>query len=104
LIGLADRERYRPGMQRQLTRLRTAIEGGMPRRGWKVGINVPEVLQKAGLTHSGVGWIDGRRVFESGAELTAPPAARHHEPISCRRMKSISSDSCPSSWRSSARH
>jgi 2-keto-4-pentenoate hydratase len=74
--GLADRDRYAPGFARQLARFRTAIEDGMPRRGWKVGINVPEVLKRAGLTHSGVGWVDGRRVFESGATVPAASGAR----------------------------
>jgi len=75
---LPDSERYRPGMLRQLARLRASIAAGMPRRGWKVGINVPEVLQKAGLSHSGVGWLDGHRVLGSGATITAPVASRLH--------------------------
>jgi 2-keto-4-pentenoate hydratase len=50
----------------------------MPRRGWKVGINVPEVQKKAGLSHSGVGWLDGHRVFESGSMVSSAPDARLH--------------------------
>lgn len=73
-----DRERYEPGMKRQLARLRSAVAGGMPRRGWKIGINVPEVLKKAGLHHPGVGWLHGDRIFESGATVSAPRESGLH--------------------------
>jgi len=71
-------ERFRPGMERQLERFRAALAGGMPRRGWKIGINVPEVLRRLELPHPGLGWIDGRRVFSDGAELASEPGARLH--------------------------
>jgi 2-keto-4-pentenoate hydratase len=71
-------------MERQLARLRSALDAGMPRRGWKIGINVPEVLARAGLAHPGLGWLNGYRVLESGAELTPTPGARLHvEPEVC---------------------
>jgi 2-keto-4-pentenoate hydratase len=65
-------------MARQLERFRAALASGMPRRGWKIGINVPEVLRRLDLTHPGVGWIDGRRVFADGVELAARADARLH--------------------------
>lgn len=69
---------FATGMGRQLERLREALAGGMPRRGWKIGINVPEVLRRLELPHSAVGWIDGSRVLPSGAALAAGPGARLH--------------------------
>ena len=74
-MTLHDRERYAPGMKAQLERFKVALAEGMPRRGWKVGINVPEVLGHLKLRHSGVGWLDGRRVFASGTEIELPSGA-----------------------------
>jgi len=71
-------ERFAPGMARQLERLREALANGMPRRGWKVGINVPEVLSRLDLPHPGVGWLDGRRVFPAGATLELRSGAPLH--------------------------
>jgi 2-keto-4-pentenoate hydratase len=68
---LEDLDRYAKGMDVQLIALRAALASGMPRRGWKVGINVPEVLTGLKLAHSGVGWIRGDRVHGSGARLVA---------------------------------
>lgn len=65
-------------MALQLERLRTALAAGMPRRGWKVGINVPEVQQRLRLPHAAVGWLDGQRVLPSGAVLAIAPGARLH--------------------------
>ena len=71
-------------MRRQLARFQSALAGGMPRRGWKVGINVPEVLQKARLHHPGVGWLNGSRVLQSGVVFSAPQRSRLHvEPEIC---------------------
>jgi 2-keto-4-pentenoate hydratase len=71
-------------MQAQLAALREARAKGMPRRGWKVGINVPEVLERLGLRHSGVAWLDGWQVRRSGEALAAPPGSRLHvEPELC---------------------
>lgn len=71
-------ERFRDGMERQLRALDVALAQGMPRRGWKVGINVPEVQARLQLSHSGVGWIDGRRVLASGSRLEAADGSRLH--------------------------
>jgi 2-keto-4-pentenoate hydratase len=68
-------DKFRPGMRRQLERFATARAAGMPRRGWKVAINVPEVLKHLELPHSGVGWLDGHQVLASGDSFSAPPDA-----------------------------
>jgi 2-keto-4-pentenoate hydratase len=82
--AVPDRERYAPGMERQLARLREALAGGMPRCGWKIGINVPEVLRRLGLRHPGVGWLDGRRRYQGGDRIALPEGARLHvEPELC---------------------
>lgn len=83
-------------MARQLARLREALAGGMPRRGWKIGINVPEVLRRLHLPHPGVGWIDGRRVFGAGAELALRPGSRLHvEPEVAIRVARAVPAGCP---------
>lgn len=46
--------------------LRAALTRGMPRLGWKIGINDPRVLERLGLERSVVGWLDGDRVLPSG--------------------------------------
>jgi 2-keto-4-pentenoate hydratase len=71
-------EQYAHGMELQLAGLAAARAGGMPRRGWKIGINVPEVLDHLSLPHPGLGWIDGNRVLDSGSTLDAPPSSRLH--------------------------
>ncbi len=65
-------------MERQLSRMRAELAGGMPRRGWKVGINVPEVQARLGLGHALLGWIDGRRVHESGERLEPGEGTKWH--------------------------
>jgi 2-oxo-3-hexenedioate decarboxylase/2-keto-4-pentenoate hydratase len=69
-------EKFLPGIKRQLESFDAALAGGMPRRGWKIAINVPEVLRHLDLSHSGIGWLDGHRVLRSGDHFTAPDAAR----------------------------
>jgi 2-keto-4-pentenoate hydratase len=69
---------FAAGMARQLAALRAALADGMPRRGWKIGLNVPEVQRRLGLRHAGVGWLDGRRVVGSGALVETPHGARLH--------------------------
>jgi 2-keto-4-pentenoate hydratase len=54
------------GMVRQLKAFNAARAGGMPRAGWKIGINDPNAQQRIGLSAPIVGWLDGRRVFEAG--------------------------------------
>jgi len=93
--ALEDRERYAAGMAIQLARLRDAIDAGMPRRGWKIGINVPEILEAQGLSHPGVGWIRGDRVLESGAMFEPPAGARLHvEAEICLRMSGMPPPGC----------
>jgi 2-oxo-3-hexenedioate decarboxylase len=78
---------YARGLAEQFDLLRARLDAGMPRRGWKVGINVPEVQRKLGLSHSVVGWLDGDRTFASGSVITLPPGGRIHvEPELCLRM------------------
>jgi 2-keto-4-pentenoate hydratase len=76
LIG--DHNRWARALERQLARWRAARAAGMPRRGWKVGINVPEIQVRLGLGHPLVGWIDGHAVVESGACLEPNPGAKWH--------------------------
>lgn len=75
---MIEPEKFRAGMALQLARLREALAGGMPRRGWKIGINVPEVLRALELPHPGVGWLDGARLLSSGAVVQAPDGSRLH--------------------------
>lgn len=62
----------------QLQQLDARIAAGMPRRGWKVGLNVPEVQKKLGLTHALLGWLDGARCYSSGASVPVPATAKLH--------------------------
>jgi 2-keto-4-pentenoate hydratase len=71
-------DRFAAGMGRQLERFHAALAAGMPRRGWKIGINVPEVLARLDLPHPGVGWLDGHRVLTDGAQLPLRAEARLH--------------------------
>jgi len=64
------------GMARQLKVLTVALASGMPRLGWKIGINDPAAQQRMGLDGALVGWLDGRRVFADGATYTPPPQAK----------------------------
>jgi 2-keto-4-pentenoate hydratase len=63
-------------MRVQLDRFREAIVGGMPRVGWKIGINDPRVLARLGLAAPVVGWLAGDRVVRSGGRFVPPPHAR----------------------------
>lgn len=76
-------------MTEQLQRLDARIAAGMPRLGWKVGINVPEVQQQLGLTHALVGWLDGARCYASGDAVPLSAAAKVHAEVElCVRMAS----------------
>jgi 2-keto-4-pentenoate hydratase len=78
---------YARGFTEQLDLLRLRLDAGMPRRGWKVGINVPEVQRKLGLSRALVGWLDGDRVCPSGSTISIPPGGTIHvEPELCLRM------------------
>jgi 2-keto-4-pentenoate hydratase len=79
--------RYTAGLAAQRSQLQTRLAQGMPRRGWKVGINVPEVQHKLGLSHALVGWLDGDRFFADGDTLPlAPGSALQAEPELCLRL------------------
>jgi len=71
-------DQLRLGMASQLARLEGALRGGMPRAGWKVGLNFPEVRAAVGVSDVVVGWIDGARVLRSGATMAVPTDARLH--------------------------
>lgn len=62
-------------MKVQLECFQQALTEGMPRLGWKVGINVPEILGHLKLSHSGIGWLHGDRVFQDGATIEIPDGA-----------------------------
>jgi 2-oxo-3-hexenedioate decarboxylase len=81
---------YATGFAEQLALLHTRLEAGMPRLGWKVGINVPEVQRKIGIGHALVGWLDGDRKYLSGATVPSPAGARIHvEPELCVRVAKV---------------
>jgi len=78
---------YASSLTEQFDLLRARLDAGMPRCGWKVGINVPEVQRKLGLSRALVGWLDGDRVFSSGSAIAIPPGSKIHvEPELCLRM------------------
>lgn len=78
---------YSIALAAQLDAMRARIAAGMPRCGWKVGINVPEIQAKLGLEHSLVGWLDGERIFSSGATISPAAGSRLHvEPELCLRL------------------
>jgi len=81
---LEDIERYRPGVTRQLAALEAALGDRMPRRGWKVAINVPEVLRSLDLHHPCLAWLDGPRRYRSGDVVSVRSGQRlHAEPELC---------------------
>ncbi len=69
-------EQLRAGMARQVEAYHGALAEGMPRLGWKVGINDPAAQQRLGLTGIIVGWMDGRRLIPAGGEYAPPAGAR----------------------------
>jgi 2-keto-4-pentenoate hydratase len=78
---------YADAFAEQIALLRARMNASMPRLGWKVGINVPEVQRKLGLEHSLVGWLDADRLFSSGATVAIPTGGNLHvEPELCLRM------------------
>jgi len=99
---MATADQLRLGMAGQLARLEGALRGGMPRAGWKVGLNFPEVRAAVGLSEIVVAWIDGARVLRSGAALPAPADARLHvEAEVCVRVAhDIAADAGPdAAWQ-----
>ncbi len=69
-------ELLQTGMRRQITAFHAALSACMPRLGWKVGFNVAAVQQRMGLSGPIVGWLDGRRAFNAGADYSAPASAK----------------------------
>jgi 2-oxo-hept-3-ene-1,7-dioate hydratase len=57
---------FERGMEAQLRNFRAALERGMPRLGWKIGINDPRLLERFGLGEPVVGWLAGDRALRSG--------------------------------------
>ena len=75
------------GMAVQVAALRAALAAGMPRAGWKIGLNFPEVQKRLGLDGSAVGWLDGRHILSSGSPYTAAAGAKLHiEAEVCLRL------------------
>jgi 2-keto-4-pentenoate hydratase len=66
------------GMTAQREAFVRALAGGMPRAGWKVGLNVREMQERLGLGASAVAWLDGRRVLRSGGAFAAAPGSAIH--------------------------
>ncbi|HXJ32690.1 MAG TPA: hypothetical protein VMS22_01505 [Candidatus Eisenbacteria bacterium] len=54
------------GMEAQLRNFRHALNEGMPRLGWKIGINDPRMLERLGLAEPAIGWLAGDRAMRSG--------------------------------------
>jgi len=88
-------------MEMQLARYRAALAGGMSRCGWKVGINVPEVLGHLELNHPGVGWLNGTRLLEGGAQFAPAPGVRLmvEAELGIRLRAGLASDADPATAR-----
>jgi 2-oxo-hept-3-ene-1,7-dioate hydratase len=63
-------------MKSQLRAFRDAVANGMPRLGWKIGLNDPRMLERVGLDAPVVGWLAGDRALASGGVYTMPLGAR----------------------------
>jgi 2-keto-4-pentenoate hydratase len=84
---IEDLEILGPGMTVQLARRKEAIAGGMPARGWKIGLNVRAVQAHFGVHGPCLGWLDGRRILASGAIVDfLPEVAMRIEPEVCLRV------------------
>ena len=64
------------GMRAQLQHFRSALAAGMPRLGWKIGVNDPGMLERLGLADPVVGWLSGTNVLRSGARYALRPGGR----------------------------
>jgi 2-oxo-hept-3-ene-1,7-dioate hydratase len=74
--AMADPASLDQAMALQLRRFRDALGRGMPRLGWKIGINDPRMLARLGLEAPVVGWLDGARALRSGEVYMVPPGTR----------------------------
>jgi 2-keto-4-pentenoate hydratase len=63
-------------MKAQLQAFRDAMAGGMPRLGWKIGINDPKMLERLELDAPVVGWLAGHRALRSGDVYTLRAGTR----------------------------
>jgi 2-keto-4-pentenoate hydratase len=63
-------------MKAQLARFHAALDAGMPRLGWKIGINDPRILGRLGLEAPVVGWLNGTRALGSGDTYVVRPGTR----------------------------
>ena len=73
---MADTAAMDAAVQAQLRRFRDALANGMPRLGWKVGINDPKVLERLGLDAPVFGWLAGDRALRSGESYVVRPGTR----------------------------
>jgi 2-oxo-3-hexenedioate decarboxylase len=86
---------YQTAFAEQVAAFHARVKAGMPRAGWKVGLNVPEVQRKLGLSHALVGWLDGDQVLATGARVSATTGAKLHvEPELCIRMANAVDATC----------
>jgi 2-keto-4-pentenoate hydratase len=58
--------RVRAGLERQLEGWRNLLDGGAERLGWKIGLNVPAIQEKLGLSHSVIGFLTSASRVEPG--------------------------------------
>jgi 2-keto-4-pentenoate hydratase len=66
------------GMARQLSALRAALAAGMPRAGWKIGLNSRAAQARLGVPGPCVGWLHGGRILPSGSTYLPPTGAKLH--------------------------
>lgn len=66
----------RAGMESQIEAFHAALASGMPRLGWKIGLNDPAAQQRLGLPGPVVGWLDGRRLLREGEPYRPPAGAK----------------------------
>jgi 2-keto-4-pentenoate hydratase len=73
---MADQVLVDRAMRAQLQRFRQALARGMPRLGWKIGINDPKMLERLGLDAPIVGWLDGDRAVPTDQPYTVVAGTR----------------------------
>jgi 2-keto-4-pentenoate hydratase len=59
------------GLEAQLRDWRAALDSGVTRVGWKIGLNVPEIQKALGIEESVIGYLTSRTLVESGSEYSA---------------------------------
>jgi 2-keto-4-pentenoate hydratase len=73
---MPDLELIDRGMRAQLRHFRDALDAGMPRLGWKLGITDPRVLERMGLESPATGWLRGDRAVPPGGRYEIRPGTR----------------------------